>query len=190
MRSPLEETVRAAVAEETIPRETVFEILRNERRRHVLRFLKAHADRPVAFDDLVEYVAARENGVSSDELTARQRKRVYSGLTQTHLPMLEERDVIRYDPETGRVDLTSRARRVEFYLEPVPESRIPWSYYFLGLSLVGAALLGLKALGVPPFGSLPVAALLGFIILAFLTSSAACVRETNRNRLGAGLDEE
>ncbi len=156
----------------------------------MLRYLKANADRPVAFDDLVEYVAARENDVSPAELTAAQRKRVYSGLIQTHLPMLEECGVIRYDHGTGRVALTNKARRVEFYLEPVPESRIPWSYYFLGLSLVGVALLGVKALGVPPFGSAPVAVLLGLIVLAFLLSSAAYVRAANRNRLGADLEEE
>ncbi|WP_066416310.1 DUF7344 domain-containing protein [Halorubrum aethiopicum] len=190
MRSPLRRTLRSAAAKESVPRETVFEILRNERRRHVLRYLKANADRPVAFDDLVEYVAARENDVSPAELTAAQRKRVYSGLIQTHLPMLEECGVIRYDHGTGRVALTNKARRVEFYLEPVPESRIPWSYYFLGLSLVGVALLGVKALGVPPFGSAPVAVLLGLIVLAFLLSSAAYVRAANRNRLGADLEEE
>ncbi|OYR56774.1 DUF7344 domain-containing protein [Halorubrum halodurans] len=190
MLARLRRTLRSAAAEEPVPRETVFEILRNERRRHVLRYLKAHPDRPVAFDDLVEHVAARENDVPPDELTATQRKRVYSGLTQTHLPMLAERGVIRYDPETRRVDLTDAARRVEFYLEPVPESRIPWSYYFLGLSLVAAALLGSKALAIPPFDAAPVAVLLGLIVLAFLVSSAACVRETGRNRLGADLDEE
>ncbi|WP_281193564.1 hypothetical protein [Halorubrum sp. F4] len=173
-----------------MPRETVFEILRNERRRHVLRYLKAHDGDSVAFEDLVEYVAARENDLAVEEITATQRKRTYAGLTQTHLPMLEERGVINYDLETGRVELTARARRVEFYLEPVPESRIPWSYYFLGLSLVCVAALAMEALAFPPFDSIPVAVLLGLIVLAFLISSAVYVRQTDRNRLGADLDEE
>ncbi|RAW44493.1 hypothetical protein DQW50_14155 [Halorubrum sp. 48-1-W] len=181
---------RSAATEETLSRETVFEILRNERRRHVLSYLKAHDGGPVAFEDLLEYVAIRENDVPAEELVATQRKRVYAGLTQTHLPMLEDRDVIRYDDESGRVELTERARQVEFYLEPVPESRIPWSYYFLGLSLGCAAVLVMEALALPPFDSIPVAVLLGFIVSAFLLSSAVYLRETNRNRLGADLDEE
>ncbi|MFC5136056.1 MULTISPECIES: DUF7344 domain-containing protein [Haloferacaceae] len=181
---------RSPAAEGTLPRETVFEILRNERRRHVLRYLKAHDGGPVAFEDLVEYVAASENGVDVEELTATQRKRAYAGLTQTHLPMLEERGVIHHDHESRRIELTAMARRVEFYLEPVPESRIPWSYYFLGLSLVCVAALVMEALAFPPFDSIPVAAFLGLVVLAFLISSAVYVRETNRNRLGADLGEE
>ncbi|GAA0506281.1 hypothetical protein SAMN04488066_101150 [Halorubrum aquaticum] len=190
MRSLRRRPNRSAAAEGALPRETVFEILRNERRRHVLRYLKAHDGGPVAFGDLVEYVAARENDTTAEDLTSVQRKRVYAGLTQTHLPMLEDRGVIHYDSETGRVELTARARQVEFYLEPVPESRIPWSYYFLGLSLIGVAALVMEALALPPFDSISVVLLLGLIVLAFLISSAACVRETNRNRLGSDLDEE
>lgn len=181
---------KSVASEESLARETVFEILRNERRRHVLRYLKAHDGESVAFEDLLEYVTARENDVPIEELTATQRKRTYAGLTQVHLPMLEERGVIQYDPETKEVELTPRARQVEFYLEPVSESGIPWSYYFLGLSLVSAAALVMVALGLPPFDSVPVAVIVGVSILGFLVSSMAYVRETGRNRLGADLGEE
>lgn len=181
---------QSATSEESLPRETVFEILRNERRRHVLRYLKAYDGESIAFEDLLEYVTARENDVAIEELTATQRKRTYTGLTQIHLPMLGERGVIHYDPETKEVELTPRAREVEFYLEPASESRIPWSYFFLGLSLVSAAALVMVSLGLPPFDSIPVAVILGLSILGFLVSSVIYVRETDRNRLGADLGEE
>lgn len=188
MASRLRDEVRSDDSGDTLSREKIFEILRNERRLYVLKYLKAHSNEVVTVEELVEYVAAHENDTPVEELTATQIKRMYTGLTQSHLPMLHENDVIHYDKQAAEVELTDRAREVELYLEWVPENEIPWPHYFLGLSLVAIAVLAANTFGIPPIGGVSVSVLSGVIVLAFLVSSAVYLREQKRNRVADEFD--
>lgn len=71
----------------------VFEVLRCRRRRLAIRVLDEH-DRPMSLGELAERVAAREVGVTRDEITSAQRKNVYTALYQSHLSVLDDGDAI------------------------------------------------------------------------------------------------
>lgn len=95
----------------------VFDVLRNHRRRHALRYLEDAPETTVS--DLAEYVAAIENGVESAEVTSEQRKRVYVALYQNHLPKLADVGAIDYDRNRGTVDRTDAADAFSPYLATV-----------------------------------------------------------------------
>ena len=79
----------------------VFDVLQNERRRHVLKHL---GETEVAeFDDLVDHVAAWGVGVEPGEADSTKRKAAYTSLYQSHLPKLADLEVVEYDHEAGRV---------------------------------------------------------------------------------------
>lgn len=84
--------------------ETVLDLLKNERRRSVVRILSANE---TAWDvgDLAEVVAVETNGVESadDHLSATARKRVYVSLYQSHIPKLESAGVIETDGQGNTV---------------------------------------------------------------------------------------
>ena len=83
----------------------VFEILQNQRRRRVLRYLTTTADGRATLSDLAEHVAGLENDVDPAHLSSSQRKRVYVGLYQAHLPKLDDYGVVDFDKNRGTVVL-------------------------------------------------------------------------------------
>jgi hypothetical protein len=83
----------------------VFELLQNQRRRRVLRYLTTETDGRATLSDLAEHVAGLENDVPPDRVTSTQRKRVYVGLYQAHLPKLDDYGVVDFDKHRGTVDL-------------------------------------------------------------------------------------
>lgn len=83
----------------------VFELLKNERRRRVIAFLKEQEDGTSTLDVLAEHIAALENDVDVAQLTSSQRKRVYIGLYQCHLPKLDEFGVIEFRKNRGIIHL-------------------------------------------------------------------------------------
>jgi hypothetical protein len=88
-----------------LARDEVFELLSNRRRRDVLLYLDAQPDGTATLDTLAEHIAARENDVTVGQLSAAQRKRVYIGLYQCHLPKMDDLGVIEYDQDRGTVEL-------------------------------------------------------------------------------------
>lgn len=79
------------------------DILRNARRRTVLERLVT-TDATQTLDALAAHVAAVENGCRPTELSDDQRKRVYVGLYQAHLPKMDDAGVVVFDD--GRITLT------------------------------------------------------------------------------------
>jgi hypothetical protein len=100
-------------AADRVARDDAYHLLQNQRRRRVLRFL-SERDWMVNVGVIAEHVAAIENDVPVDELDAQQRKRVYISLYQSHLPKLDEHDVVDYDQSRGTVE----PRRLLWALEP------------------------------------------------------------------------
>jgi predicted house-cleaning noncanonical NTP pyrophosphatase (MazG superfamily) len=128
--------------DESLDRDEVFEILRNRRRRFVLHYLKQRHSASIDLAELSNQVAAWENDKSIDELTYDERKTVQNSLYQFHLEKMRDFGVVEYDRRSGEVTLTDAADDLELYLEAVPETEIPWSLYFLGLSVLATLLAG------------------------------------------------
>ena len=95
--------------------DTIFELLSNSRRRHALRTLRDGEQ--TTLRALSEQIAASENGIDSDDLSAAQRKRVTIGLYQSHLPKLQRAGVVDYDRNRGTVVRTALADQLDPFLE-------------------------------------------------------------------------
>jgi hypothetical protein len=93
-----------------------FEILKNERRRLVLDEL-SRADEPITTGDLSDIITARENNKSVPEITSEERKRVYVGLYQCHLPKMDAAGVISFDKDRGIIERGEHVDLLERYLE-------------------------------------------------------------------------
>ncbi|WP_135534008.1 hypothetical protein [Halostella pelagica] len=118
----------------------IFDVLRNQRRRYVLQYLKRN-DTPVELGDLASQVAAWEYNTTIDEVTSAQRKRVYTTLQQTHLPKLDETEIVEYDSSRGTIESTETTDDLNIYLEIVPGNEFAWREYYLSLGAVSCALV-------------------------------------------------
>ena len=81
----------------------VFGLLRNRRRRDVLRYLSG-TDEQVRIGELAETIAARECDKPVRQITSQERKRVYIGLYQGHLPKMDDCGVVEYNQQRGIID--------------------------------------------------------------------------------------
>jgi len=150
---------------EPLSLDLVFEVLKNERRRHVLQYLDSNSG-TVSLSDLAEHIAAIENDTTVQALTSQERKRVYVGLYQCHLPKMDDTDVVNFDGNRGTIELGENAQQLYSFLETESESTRPWPAYYLTLTGVSltvfvAALLAAPAVLTPVFG----VSLLGFALL-------------------------
>jgi len=143
----------------------VFEVLKNERRRRVLQFLRDSSG-TVSLSDVAEHIAAIENDKPEKALSSQERKRVYVGLYQCHLPKMDDTNVVDFDGNRGTIDLGDNAEQLYPFLEAEAEDQQPWPKYYLGLSALSLAVFGLAQLAAPAVLT-PVFAvsLLGFVLL-------------------------
>ena len=179
------ESVRYHRPERELSRENIFKVLSNDRRRCTIYFLKQHENETVPLRDIVDYVAAWENGVSIEQLDSNSRKCVYTALRQSHLPKLDDMGVIDYDHLRGEARLTDCATDVQMYLEYVPGNDIPWHQYYLGISAIISALAALTWLGIFPFGELGWSVLAVIVILLLTVSAIIHTLSARNHRLDA-----
>ena len=168
---------------ESISRDDVYEVLANRRRRYAIHYLQHNGDH-ADLGTVAEHVAAWENDLAIEAITADQRKRVYTSLQQFHLPKMEELGVVDYDSRAGMVELTEPAVDLEVYLEVVDDYDVPWSLYYLGLAATGSVLIAVSTFGIGPFRAIPTAAWAVFLTVSLAVSSLAHTWVTRRNRLG------
>jgi hypothetical protein len=163
-----------------LPLDVVFEVLRNQRRRHVLRYLGDHEEEVVSLGELAEHVAAQENDKTVAELTSEERKRVYVGLYQCHLPKMDDMGVISYNQSRGLIRLTSPTEQLDKYLDTSPEDLdTPWVRYYGSITAVSLlAFIGIAVNLFPPWVS-PTATL-GVVSLAFTGCSVAHLLDSRR----------
>lgn len=127
--------------------DAIFHLLKNRRRRDVLRYLATNTGE-VTIGAVAEHVAARENDIPVSQLTSQQRKRVYVALYQCHLPMMADYGVITFNRPRGLLELTPTAAQLEPYLNDTLTEQGQWSDYltvtmFGGLLyLLGGLLVG------------------------------------------------
>jgi hypothetical protein len=93
----------------------VFKLLSADRRQAVLLYLDT-TDSTADLGELAEHIAGQECGCRPNELSSQQRKRVYVGLYQCHLPKMADAGVIEYDSNRGTVALNERSDRLLSYL--------------------------------------------------------------------------
>lgn len=137
----------------TLSKDVTFSVLKNRRRREVLRYLR-RADGTASLRELTEHIAAKENDVEPDELTSAQRKRVYTTLYQCHLPMMDDGGVIEYTQKRGSVELLDPASELFAYIDDTsganPERR--WGLVSMGLTIAVSSVIISRLLIVQPMG--------------------------------------
>lgn len=155
----------------TVSADGLFDTLKNSRRRAVLHYL-LYEDERADFRDLVEYVAAKENDVGIEEVSATQRNRVRTALYQHHLGKLAEHGFIEYDQREGVVELNGNAESIRPYIDPgATRDRNLAEYAFGGLALGLAGVLAL----VPSLMSYATLALggLGLLLVTYAYETAS-----------------
>lgn len=165
----------------SLSQDVVFDILSSARRRYVLYLLRTE-DAPVELTELAEDVAAWENDTTVEELTKQQRKRVYVSLYQTHVPKLEDANLVAYDSDSGEVELTEAASDIDQYLNPGYQE-FPWQYLYFPLAVLGIGVVALSNLNVWVFATMAEATV-GVIIFSglLLTVCAHLIVWTLNNR--------
>mgnify|MGYP002761021882 CR=1 FL=1 len=143
----------------------ILEVLRNRRRRLVIYYLLDNGGE-AAVGELTEYVAVDEYDTSTDEMSSDQRKRVYTGLYQFHLPRLDEIEVIDLDTEANVISLGAKATAIEPYLPR--ESNSTTAHIELAIALFVSPLVTLGVLGVGPLDAVPLLLWAGLTILVLL----------------------
>lgn len=135
-------------AEHTLSYDESFDLLSNHRRRYVLHYLQRNGEQ-ATLGDLADRIAAWENEIGVEEVSYDERKRVYTSLQQVHLPRMDELEVVEFDDREGVVETGPAAEDLDVYLEVVQGRDVPWSVFYLVLTLFNLCLVGAAAVGVP-----------------------------------------
>lgn len=161
--------------ETELSKDTIYFLLKNQRRRAVIEYLLEEGG-SARFDDLVMGIATREKDKGIDEITYKERKSVHTALYQSHLPKLQEAGVVEYDRPSGSVSLTETIESVRPYLEadepvdrPSSGRQDAWRRSYLGLLMVLVVAALLQASGTYRFTPLSlsgVAISIGFVVAA------------------------
>ena len=100
----------------SLPRETIDRIVDSDRRRAVLRCVLT-VDEPVPIRRLVADLADAESDPTVGTTIHQLRQRIHVSLCRTHLPLLEEHDVVRYDRNRNLVAPAENATAFDSLLE-------------------------------------------------------------------------
>jgi len=100
----------------SLPRETIDRIADNDRRRGVLRCVLA-ADELISVQRLVAQLADAEYDPTVGTPIHQLRQRIHVSLCRTHLPLLEEHDIVRYDRARSLVGPAVNVSAFESLLE-------------------------------------------------------------------------
>jgi hypothetical protein len=161
----------------------IFDILRNQRRRFVLHYL-LHCDTSGDLGEIATQIAAWEADTGVEEVSSKQRKCVYTTLQQSHLPKMDNADVVDYDANRGTVQRTEHTEKLNVYLEIVPADEFPWREYYLALGAVFSAVATALWIDVAPLTAIPDVAWMGVAGLVLTLSGALNVVLERDMRIG------
>ena len=130
--------------------EEIHEILRNDRRRLTLKYLKQRLE-PVPLRDLSERVAELESSTSPAPRDLRQS--VYNSLHQTHLPKLDGYGIVDYERDQKVVSLEARAKDIDVYMGISTPVGVTWATYYRSLGVMGLLAVVLSGADVPLFAN-------------------------------------
>lgn len=144
--------------EPTLSKDELFEIAKNQRRRDVLHFLNTNGG-SATLSDMSEYIAAKENDTDIGAISSSQRKRVYIGLYQCHLPKMASYGIIDFDKNRGTIEVRPTATLLEPYLDAAPAAAESHSNVELrlGMAVLIALLVVAGLIGLPLLSALPAA---------------------------------
>jgi len=165
-------TDSAPAEEPALALDQLFEILKNRRRREVLHYLDRNGGE-ATLGSLAEYIAAQENDTTVKQITSSQRKRVYVGLYQCHLPKMDDMDIVDFEKNRGTIEVGPNASLLEPYLEPGDGERDRHRIY-AGVAATGFLLAVLAAATV---GS---AATAGISLLTVVAIGATAIQQVRR----------
>lgn len=134
-------TDSSAGTEAEVSLDVMFEILKNSRRRLVLDYLQGREGR-VKLSDLADRVTAAENETTVDSITSTERKRVYVGLYQFHLPKMDDMGIIEFDQDRGTVELAEKGRELLRAHERNNRPGRKWHVLSFGLAAIGLVAAG------------------------------------------------
>jgi hypothetical protein len=160
----LQARLKPSRAEQRPTKDNIFDILRNRRRRYVLRYLDEH-DGVVELGELAEALANWENEDDDAYITHRDRKRAYVSLYQTHLPKLDRAGVVEYNQPRGTVEIGPDYQYITGYLNHTHDNTLVWHRLYLGSAVVSVSVLGLAQLTAFPYVVVPDAAWFVFVLL-------------------------
>jgi hypothetical protein len=122
---------------------------------------------------LAEQLTAWENDKEPHEITSAERKRVYVGLYQCHLPKMDSTNVISFNKPRGIIEPGEHIDIFEQYLDSNEETSLPWHQYYFGLSLVGVVSVSMVII-LAPIMAFPITeTITGLLVFAFLICSMA-----------------
>lgn len=156
--------------------DTIFDVLQNSRRRIVLEYLE-ECDGESTIGELAEHIAGIENDKPPSALGAQERKRVYIGLLQGHLPKMHEAGAIQFDRDRGTVYGGPDVDAFRTYLTRGSRDPVGASWYH-GV-LAAASLLAVSSIVLRDSGLL---AAFGVASLVLVFGYAA-IRATDSSRL-------
>jgi hypothetical protein len=154
---------------EELPIDQVFEVVKNERRRLAIDFI-GDSDGEVNLGELAEHIAAIENDKEVKAISSKERKRVYVGLYQCHLPKMDDMDIIEFNQDRGQVTLGPNADQLDPYIETDDDRTVTWSMVYLLLAVAGGLLLATSLLGGAALGLTP-SVVTGLVVVSLGTAS-------------------
>lgn len=161
----------------SISADTVHEVLSNSRRRMTLEFLREQGS--LTHSELSELIAEAETGESPPPRNI--RRSVYVSLQQTHLPKLDDENIVVRDDSTDDLVLGESVDDVAVYLEVVPERELAWSEFIAGVCMLGVLLVVAEEVGVPFLSALDSPMTLA-MLFGVLFVASVWQRETQRIR--------
>ncbi|WP_396612308.1 hypothetical protein ACH9L7_03245 [Haloferax sp. S1W] len=156
----------------------IHDVLRNDRRRLVLEQLREH-DGAETVGDLAEFIGESESGQSPPPKNVRQS--VYISLHQTHLPKLDDLEIVDYDSVAKEVTLAEHAAELDPYFTDEANST-PAAALTFATCLAGLVLVLGEWMGVPLVAWVDprLVALVSLAFVAILTGAE--LRQWTRNR--------
>jgi hypothetical protein len=145
----------------------IHDVLRNERRRWVLEHLQEKRE-PVPLRDLSEQLAALETGETPPPRNIRES--VYNALHQTHLPKLDDMQIIEYDCDRKLVALDDGSQQVNLYMEAVSDDGVTWATYYLAVGLTALVVIALSSAGIVVFTMISVLVWAGLFFCLLIIS--------------------
>ncbi len=142
-------------------------VLRNDRRRLTLKYLKQRLE-PVSLRDLSERVAELESNTTPAPRDLRQS--VYNSLHQTHLPKLDDYGIVDYERDQKVVSLEARAKDIDVYMGISTPVGVTWSTYYRSLGVLGMFAVVLCGVDAPLLASVE-PLVFATVFLALFTAS-------------------
>jgi hypothetical protein len=122
---------RTVKTQPQLSKSDIFGVLQNDRRRLVLELLRTQGSQSLR--SLSEEIVRIES--QNEEPKRNVRKSIYVSLLQTHIPKMESLGIVAYNQEQDIVELLPASQDFDIYLETVNKGDIPWSQFYLGLSI-------------------------------------------------------